>query len=248
MSASPPLPSDPCARPWGLAATFGFGLVVWYAFLLVQTAMLQGVPGLYAVLGVADDLPADHHGLTFSLVTCATSVLCGAIVVAAARLRDGLDVRDYLGLREAPPGQTKRWLGVTAVLVVQIGLVLYLVKGESGVASWLDTYRAAGVLSLFWLTLLVVAPVFEEILFRGFLFAGIAASRLGGRGAVWLTALLWTLMHGHEDPFDLLMTFVFGVVLGMARLRTGSIRTTVAMQALNSLAALLQLAWMAERG
>lgn len=242
MSAPVAFVADPSARPWGLAATFGFGLVFWYTFVLVQAAMLLGVGGLYGVLGIDDDLPMDPHGFTFSLVTCATSALCGALAVSAASLRVGLGLRTYLGLQPVPPGVALRWLLVALLVVAQLDLVNYLVKGEIAPAQWVETYRSAWLVPLFWFALLVAAPVFEEIVFRGFLFAGIQGSRLGGRGAVAITALLWTLLHGHDDPLDLMVTLIFGVVLGIARLRTGSIRVTFAMHALNNLVSLIELA------
>ena len=58
----------------------------------------------------------------------------------------------------------------------------------------------------FWLMLTVIgigAPLSEELLFRGFLFSGLAKSKLGLLGAGVLTSLLWTLLHLGYSIFGL---------------------------------------------
>ena len=58
-----------------------------------------------------------------------------------------------------------------------------LLLGIEGGSKYVEaTYRAAklaGVLPLLWLSMVVVAPVTEELLFRGFLHRGWAPSWLG---------------------------------------------------------------------
>jgi uncharacterized protein len=75
----------------------------------------------------------------------------------------------------------------------------------------------------------VAAPVYEEIFFRGFLFEGILWSRLGPVGAVVITSLVWAGVHLQYDYFELSMLLIFGLVIGVARLRTRSIVTCIAM-------------------
>ena len=73
------------------------------------------------------------------------------------------------------------------------------------------------------------APIAEELMFRGALFAGIAQSRLGRVGAVVITAGLWALLHGvSESLFSVAMIFLMGLALGALLLRYGSIWVTIA--------------------
>ena len=73
------------------------------------------------------------------------------------------------------------------------------------------------------------APIAEELMFRGALFAGIAQSRLGRVGAVVITAALWASLHGvSESLFSVTMIFMMGLALGALLLRFGSIWVTIA--------------------
>ena len=236
---------DPLApgKPWGLAATLGLGLVIWYSLELLQAAMgtsMNHVLVMLRVLQPAQVTPAT----SFAVISCVSTLLCGALVIAAARLRDGMDASGYLGLGPASGRELARWLIATVVVVAQTDLVLYLVKGELLPTEWVAIYRSARSPALFWLALVVATPVFEELLFRGFVFAGIQASRLGGFGAVAITAMIWTLAHVHDDPLEFAIIFIIGLMLGLARLRTGSILVTMAMHMLTNLISVGEMAWL----
>jgi len=235
---------DAPARPWGLAATFGLSLGIWYTLEVLQAAMGTGME---AVLHDFKLVPAEANtqALHFAIITCITTVLCGALVIAAAGLRDGLDPRTYLGLRRVSRAELLRWMIVTVVVVVQTDLVLYLVKGELLPAQWVEVYRSVHSPLLFWIALVVATPIFEELLYRGFVFEGIRASRLGGMGAVLITAMVWTLIYQESDPLEFAMIFIVGLMLGVARLRTGSVLLTIAMHMLHNVIGSAEIAWLA---
>jgi membrane protease YdiL (CAAX protease family) len=239
---------DPLApgKPWGLAATLGLSLIVWYSLELLQAAMGSSMGRVLITLRLVH--PAQStQAMNFAVISCISAVLCGALVIAAARLREEIDTRQYLGLGPVPGKELTRWLIVTAVIVVQTDLVLYLAKGELLPAEWIAVYRTVQSPALFWFALVVATPVFEELLFRGFVFEGIRASRLGGTGAVAITALVWTLVHRQDDPLEFAVIFILGVMLGIARLRTGSILVTMAMHMLNNLISVGEMAWLAQK-
>ena len=230
-------------KPWGLAATFGLSVIIWYTLELLQASM--GASMGHVLLRLRLARPAEStQGMSFAVISCVSAVLCGALVIAAARLRDGMDARSYLGLGPVAGKELARWLIATLVIVVQTDLVLYLVKGELLPAEWVAIYRSAQSPTLFWLALVVATPVFEELLFRGFVFAGIHASRLGAVGAVGITALVWTMAHGQSDPLEFAVIFIIGLALGIARLRTGSILVTMAMHMLVNLISIVEMAWL----
>jgi hypothetical protein len=90
--------------------------------------------------------------------------------------------------------------------------------------------------------LVLVAPLSEELFFRGFLFAGVLHSPLGSWGAVGLTSLAWAATHLQYDLYGMATVFAGGLLLGYARLRTGSIVPGLLMHALMNLLATLQVA------
>jgi membrane protease YdiL (CAAX protease family) len=71
------------------------------------------------------------------------------------------------------------------------------------------------------------APVSEEIIFRGQMFAALANSRVGRVGASVITSALWALMHMSEPWLSIGLIFVMGLVLSWLLLRYGSLTLTI---------------------
>ncbi|HDN26885.1 MAG TPA: CPBP family intramembrane metalloprotease [Thioploca sp.] len=92
-----------------------------------------------------------------------------------------------------------------------------------------------------WFAIVVAAPLFEEIFFRGFLFAGFQSSRLGNTGAILLTSLAWTVIHLQYEIYELSIVFVLGIILGIARLMSQSLYVPIAIHAFANLLATIEL-------
>jgi membrane protease YdiL (CAAX protease family) len=107
------------------------------------------------------------------------------------------------------------------------------------------TARESGMLPFVLLAILVAAPVTQELLFRGFLLRGWAASRLGAIGAVPLTAAVWAVMHVQYDWITISQVFGLGLLFGWLRIRSGSTVTTILLHALYSAVAVIQAAILA---
>lgn len=73
----------------------------------------------------------------------------------------------------------------------------------------------------------VGAPLSEEFLFRGFLFSGLAKSRLGLLGTAILTTLLWSALHAGYSVFGLIEVSATGLYLSWLLVRTGSLWVTI---------------------
>lgn len=86
-----------------------------------------------------------------------------------------------------------------------------------------------------WVMLPVIslgAPLSEELLFRGFLFSGLAKTRLGLIGTSILTTLLWTGLHAGYSIFGLIEVLGIGLYLSWVLVRTGSLWATIFCHAL----------------
>jgi hypothetical protein len=82
---------------------------------------------------------------------------------------------------------------------------------------------ALGILSI------TLAPLMEELFFRGFLYPVLARS-LGFPVSVFLTALGFALLHGAQLMFSwgpVLVIFLVGLVLTMVRAKTNSVAAGV---------------------
>jgi hypothetical protein len=96
-----------------------------------------------------------------------------------------------------------------------------------------------------WIVLPVIclgAPLSEELLFRGFLFSGLAKSRLGLVGTALLTTILWTALHAGYSAFGMIEVLGIGLYFSWLLVRTGSLWVTIACHAIyNSVVALCLL-------
>lgn len=229
MDASPH-PAGP--QPLSLAATAGWGLAV-----LAVTALSNGVVGA-AVAGGSFGLRED--GLVFSAGIVAGS-FAGAAFLIVWVLR-GRSPREYLALVR-PRGSA---LAVALVLAVVTTAALDGISVSLGQPlvpdAWYATFHAARLLPLLLFALVIVAPVYEEMYFRGFLHRGFAASQLGPAGAIAVTALLFSLAHFPGDAWSFAQGLVNGALLGAVRQHSGSIVPCVLVHALLNAKVMLQLA------
>ena len=90
--------------------------------------------------------------------------------------------------------------------------------------------------------IVLLAPLGEELIVRGFLLRGWAASRMGPTFAIVLTSALWTGMHTQYEPFVLGYIFGIGLLLGWLRQRTGSTLLTMMLHATQNAVVLAQTA------
>ena len=100
---------------------------------------------------------------------------------------------------------------------------------EGFIAFMLSEPLILGIISV-----IIIAPIIEEFLFRGFLFSQLARTRLGGWGSVCLSSLLWTIIHFQYESLILVVLFVFGIFLGYIRMAYNSLALPIALHAVNN--------------
>ena len=93
------------------------------------------------------------------------------------------------------------------------------------------------------LSVVVCAPVLEEILFRGLVFES-CRERFGSGAAVLVSALLFGLVHG--VPVQIINAFVVGLIFGYVYLRTGSLLSVILLHVVNNGIAYISLAFFGD--
>jgi membrane protease YdiL (CAAX protease family) len=116
--------------------------------------------------------------------------------------------------------------GFALSLALQVLAHFLPIPKELPIDSFFRTPAEAWALSILSITL---APLMEELFFRGFLYP-VLARRLGLPVAVFVTALGFALLHGAQLMFSwgpVLVIFLVGIVLTVVRAKTNSVAAGV---------------------
>jgi membrane protease YdiL (CAAX protease family) len=246
--ADDPRPAGPGAGPaapfWSPWATVGWSLLVAAVFVAVQI----GVTAVWLLVGAAGRRELELEpaaaalvsGDLFAVATLATAAVCIPLIWAATALRARGEVARTLALRPPRASGLALWLAATVVLVVLSDL-LTVVLGRPLVPAFMtELMEVTEAPALLWLAIVIAAPLFEELLIRGFLLEGLRRGRLGAAGAVVVTSLAWAAIHLQYDGYEIATIFLFGLLLGAARLRSGSLWAPIAMHVLVNLVATVE--------
>jgi hypothetical protein len=167
--------------------------------------------------------PELHESLT-RVAPFAVGLLLLA-VVALVRPEAG----ERLAWKPVSAGVMLRWL-VLWTLWVAAGELLSEALGRPEAPHFTAHGLALGIRVV---GIVLLAPLLEELVFRGILFQ-LLLRRAGPGPTVVGTALLFALAHGQYRGLDLVQVLADGIVLGLARLRTGSTRVPFWMHLLGN--------------
>lgn len=90
---------------------------------------------------------------------------------------------------------------------------------------------------LLWLTIIIIAPLGEELVFRGFLQRSLEKSWKDVTKAILIASMVFAMVH--LNPFWVIQIYVLGVVLGYLSWRTKSILPGIIVHGLNNGLALM---------
>jgi len=232
---------------YGLSAAIG-GAVVSAGFWALQSFGLvpSGLSLTELLLSpeAAEGPAAAYHFAVVGGIFIFNAVAMVALILAIAR-------RSLAGGRAAavPLRRVAPWAIVGGIIVVPIVTLAALVVA----------YRLAGIpipaetgfdpadwrMWAYPLGLVIAAPIAEEIAFRGWLFSGIHRRTGSAQAAVWTTAVLWALLHVSQGWVKAAALLPTGLLLGAMRLKTGSLRPTLAGHMAMNAAGLVYMTWLA---
>ncbi len=210
-----------------------------YAFLLVVLVIHLSVGSFVQAanpsFGIAFDELFIFAGLTL-------------LMVRAMNFRP----RPFLAIRAPSP---LAWAPVIAAAVVgffasgALNALNRLAVGPE-IAKRFDVGRlfetpGAGEGILLVVGVVILAPIGEELLFRGYLMR-ILGARYGAKGAVLVTSALFALVH--FNPASIVALFALGLVFGLLRIWTGSIFPSMLAHAIqNGASSAILLTGLAEQ-
>lgn len=221
-----------------------FLILIIYVFL--QASLLQHFAN--AELGDAATATAvaeKMQALVFdarvlSYVEIVSGTLATLFIILLVHLRQ-LSPTEYLKIKPFDQRDLFNWS------IVLVGFTLLL-----AFISWLISHESSDFMQRIWdscdnvilliIGIVIIAPVFEEMLFRGFLFSGIQQSHLGSGPAILFNSAAWAMIHTQYGFFDILSIFVLGIIFSVARIASGSLWVPILLHGMFNLFAILEMA------
>ncbi len=229
---------------WGLILTLAFGTLIFIIFSVIQTTILI-IYG-YSINNWNQNINFEHlitqlyfDGFAISLAEIPAVIIGCSLVFTFTKLRlyKNDNIAHYLQLNLAPLKTSLKWLGVMTVIIVLLELS-YIVLERDTPDFMTKVYSSARYYPLLWLAVIIAAPIFEELLFRGFLLEGLRHTVLGNIGAIFITSASWAMVHAAQyDWFEVFTIFIIGLIFSYAKLSSKSLLVPIAMHMLMNLTA-----------
>ncbi|MEM7172692.1 MAG: type II CAAX endopeptidase family protein [Pseudomonadota bacterium] len=227
------------ARPWGFWATIGFSCVILLAYFAAAAAVIA----VFVALGFGQDSSRDSDEIVAALMENGFAISLSMIVSAfvgllilwlACVVRKNIKIADYLALKSFSLKALLFWVGILILFNLIIVLLSYAIQFQDMADLYWPLLDETRNRYIFLFAALVCAPVFEEAFFRGFLYRGLAESKMGVPGAIVLSSFVWSIIHLQYNLDILLIIFFLGVLFGLIRFHSGSVSLTMVLHAIHS--------------
>jgi uncharacterized protein len=211
------------------------------SYVFCQSALPLGLynisTGLYSAVSGRVGPPTSIGQAASPVLTAIQQAALVVLILMVSRLRGGnaANVLRLLPTKGGLPSTINMASGAfiaMALLYVTISVIHPMLASSPPLSP-----KAFARPELPWLnaaTLLIGAPISEEMLIRGFLQSGLTNSRLGFWPAAAAASALWGLMHASEGWAAVAPLFVFGMLLSFILRRGGSLTPCVLAHALNN--------------
>lgn len=220
---------------WGWRAALGLAFLA--LFTNAAIASLARLPSVQRLLraGIAS-LPSADRGWGLWAGVLVVSVVTYAVLLAAALVsirRKGAGIAPALGFRPVRLWPSVGlvvagvWIGFSVDIVYSISTAVLKLRVPNTNAEMLraGTKSPFGLIAVF-LLVAVIAPVAEEILFRGVVFSGLRDS-WGEGWAIAASSVLFGVMH--LEPVLMIPTAILGVLLAKVFSMTRSLWVPIAL-------------------
>lgn len=251
-------PAPPRPRHLGAGAfvasllAFLVGMAAWLgvlaALVYAVAFAFDGGRGLDDLIGSFDGFDPvrlrSDPGAQRALFALGAVVYLAALasLVTVARLFAGERAAEYLGWTGPWPRMSRAgWILVACAPLYHIAAGATLRYFFPDFALWLIPPRDVAALALSFAMIVILAPLTEELMFRGWMFGALRA-RLPAGATVLATAFLFAVVHWDATGLYPVAVLAPGFVLSVLRERTGSVKASVAGHAIYNFMGWLLLA------
>ena len=224
---------------WGLFIGFlmAVGQIVPIYMYALFTEPTVNINGLRALMNLVE-----KDAFLLAITAIGSTLFVVPFVLGIVLLQKRWKFRDYFDFNKVDFKTLKFWFFIAIVLLLVQDYVLPIwvdqdmpdfmlnITYPSELSKWLLVFGVA-----------FMAPILEELIFRGYLLKGFAHSFIGVYGAIFLTSLIWAVIHFQYEVVYLVMIFFIGLVLGYARFKSNSIYIPMMMHIVFNFSAAIEL-------
>ncbi|HEY2138252.1 MAG TPA: CPBP family intramembrane glutamic endopeptidase [Xanthobacteraceae bacterium] len=225
--------------------TLGIWSTLGWALLCFAVAQAVGILIIWMIGQMPTGTTVQYDGRLVALVTLIPNPVLVVLLAVVAWWRTGGNAAEYLGLVRFSGREFLVGFLAVAALAAAMDVVSSLAGLDIVSPFQTESYataRATGWILPLMLAIIVIGPVGEEVLFRGFLFRGWIRPGVPGVVAVAVISLLWAALHVQYDPVGMTQVFLSGLLLGWIRWRSGSTLLTIVLHLLVNLEATIETA------
>jgi uncharacterized protein len=211
----------------------------WYGFAALGIAVVGTLVGGGIVLGIvaaAAGVDSDAAGITIALTVVQDAALVGSALYLASRIRP--PTAEQFGIRPVPIGRALKWIAIAFAIYFPLAIAYT----QAVHPDEQTTLRDLGAGSSIALTILIgvlvvgVAPIAEEIFFRGF-FYGALRTRFSFMAAALIDGAVFGVIHAGTGPQAIPPLVVLGFAFCVAYEATGSILPGIVLHSVNNMVA-----------
>ncbi len=187
-----------------------------------------------------------NDGTIVSISIMIGCVLLVAISALVIRVRGG-NLKQYLALRPFSLAVGMGMIGLLLIFMIGSQALTYMLD-KSPLAFVDPLYQSVSSVWLLIFAMVIVAPIYEELIFRGILWSAIAEQFTSPpdteyRGAIvasLVTSLIFAVIHLQYGIYEISTIVVLALLFCYARIKSGSLILPILLHIINNGAAMWQ--------
>ena len=187
-----------------------------------------------------------NDGTVVSISIMIGCVLLVAISALVIRVRGG-NLKQYLALRPFSLAVGMGMIGLLLIFMIGSQALTYMLD-KSPLAFVDPLYQSVSSVWLLIFAMVIVAPIYEELIFRGILWSAIAEQFTSPpdteyRGAIvasLVTSLIFAVIHLQYGIYEISTIVVLALLFCYARIKSGSLILPILLHIINNGAAMWQ--------
>lgn len=181
---------------------------------------------------------ASQHGMVISFTAILSFFMVFFTILILAKLQK-MPLKTILPIKKS---KLSLWI-IFSIILVFLNTVFYQISLllEREPMLFMDSLaQTANPLWVLILAVVLIIPIYEELIFRGFMWSALVNSKLGIVGACLITSGVFAWVHFQYGVVELMMIFALALLFGMARLYSGSLKLPIFLHITNNSMAMWQ--------